>query len=79
MSAPADRFLAEHVELSRRFILSLGSAGVAALAAAPLRADAAAAAARDPQLQTAIDALEPWLTPVDQFRDVSRGTPVPSS
>jgi len=78
MSAPIDRFLAEHAELSRRFFLSLGSAGVAALAATPLRASAAAAA-RDPQLQAAIDGLESWLTPVDQFRDVSRGTPVPHS
>jgi DMSO/TMAO reductase YedYZ molybdopterin-dependent catalytic subunit len=79
MTSPADRFLVEHAALSRRYFLSLGSAGVAALAAAPLSANPTVATARDPQLQAAIDALESWLTPVAQFRDVSRGTPIPHS
>jgi hypothetical protein len=32
---------------------------------------------RDARLQAAIDRLETWLTPPDQFRDVSRGKPIP--
>jgi DMSO/TMAO reductase YedYZ molybdopterin-dependent catalytic subunit len=59
-----------HTALSRRCFLGLGAAGMAALAAGP-------APARDTRLQTAIDGLEPWLTRPEQFRDVSRGKPVP--
>jgi len=72
MTRPRDRFLMEHVELTRRFFLGLGVAGVAAW-----RASLLSAAQREDRLQTAIDQLEPFFTPVDKFRDVSRGKPVP--
>lgn len=76
MSSLASQFLTEHVHLTRRFFLSLGAAGTAALAANPL---AAATQPRDPTLQAAIDQLETWLTLPEKFRDVSRGEPIPHS
>ncbi len=74
MSSPSSQFLAEHVHLTRRFFLSLGAAGTAALAANPLIAESSP---RDPKLQAAVDTLETWLTVPEKFRDVSRGKPVP--
>lgn len=65
---------AAHAGLNRRFFLGLGAVGAAALAA---RRVEASPAPRDARLQAAIDGLETWLTPPDQFRDVSRGKPVP--
>jgi hypothetical protein len=76
MTSPSDELIVEHSPLSRRYFLGLGAVGAAAWAMSPL-------AAAEPQgnaaLQAAIDQLEPWLTPHDQFRDVSRGKPVPHS
>ncbi len=69
-------FPALHTALSRRCLLGLGAAGMAALAARPV---AATGVPRDVRLQSAIDRLESWLTAPDQFRDVSRGKPVPHS
>ncbi|MFO1096151.1 MAG: hypothetical protein U0992_23020 [Planctomycetaceae bacterium] len=74
MSETTDSFLAEHAALTRRYFLGLGAAGAAAVAGLPATH---AADARDPRLQNAIDTLEPWLTPADKFRDVSRGKPIP--
>lgn len=74
MSQPLERFLQQHARLTRRCFLGLGAAGTAAIAARPL---AGGAEPRDDRLQAAIDQLEPWLTPPDQFRDVSRGEPIP--
>ncbi len=71
-----NRFLSEHRELARRYFLKAGISGAAVLGGWPLWAGA------EPQtdaLQTAIDKLETWLTPLDDFRDVSRGKPVPHS
>lgn len=65
---------AGHAALTRRNLLGLGAAGVAVLAA---RQGEASPPPRDARLQAAIGALETWLTPPDQFRDVSRGKPVP--
>ena len=69
-----ERFFNEHIELSRRYFLRCGIAGTTALASWPLMA---ANHARHPVLQQAIDELEPFLTTQDDFRDVSRGKPIP--
>jgi DMSO/TMAO reductase YedYZ molybdopterin-dependent catalytic subunit len=73
----ADRFLAEHHSLSRRYFLGLGAAGAAALAAWPelvagkdLSPECAKACAE------ALKDLE-YLTPQKKFVDVSRGNPLP--
>ena len=50
------------------------SRGAAALAARPLLA---CDKSREARLQEAIDRLETWLTNPDDFRDVSRGNPIP--
>src|SRR5688572_16935844 len=74
MPNPLDRFLGDHDALSRRYFLSLGAAGVAALGAMN---SVKAAEPRDARLQDAIDQLESWLTAPEKFRDVSRGKPIP--
>jgi len=70
------QFLVRHTELSRRYFLGLGATGVAALTTSPLFAGDSD---NDDILRRAISDLETWLTPADQFRDVSRGKPVPHS
>ena len=57
-------------EVTRRFVLGCG---VAALAAGR------AAAARPAELAKVLETLEPYFTPQAEFRDVSRGTPLPHS
>ena len=69
-------FLAEHADLTRRFFLRCGAAGVTALGVQPMIAQGAQ---RDPALQKALASLETWLTKPDDFRDVSRGNPKPHS
>ena len=71
----ANRFLLEQEELTRRQFLRMGAAGAAALGFGPR----VAAAAPAPELAKAIEALEPYFTPQDKFRDVSRGKPLPHS
>ena len=68
-------FLSELQALSRRHFLRLGAAGAAALAfSPPSGADPLA-----PELAKAIETLEPYFTPQEKFRDVSRGKPLPHS
>lgn len=69
-----DQFLTDHIRLTRRHLLGLGAIGAAAWGRLPLAAEEPQ---RDAVLQTALDNLEPWLTPADKFRDVSRGKPIP--
>jgi len=69
-------FLTEHKDLSRRFFLRLGAAGVAAIHSLPIFAEEKK---RDRALQKKIDQLETWLTRQSGFRDVSRGNPRPHS
>lgn len=76
MSLNPRRFLADHSELTRRYFLRLGTAGAAAIALWPT---GARAAERDQKLADAIAKLEPFFTPADDFRDVSRGKPLPHS
>ncbi len=73
---PLDRFLHEHQRLTRRFFLSLNAVGATLLAAGPQAAKAEEFA---PELAAAVEKLEAFLTPPDQFRDVSRGKPLPHS
>jgi DMSO/TMAO reductase YedYZ molybdopterin-dependent catalytic subunit len=68
------RFLYEHERLTRRFFLRLGTAGAAALGVQPFVVSARERAAK---LQAAIEALEPYFTSAEKFRDVSRGKPLP--
>jgi DMSO/TMAO reductase YedYZ molybdopterin-dependent catalytic subunit len=73
-SGLVDAFLSEHQRLARRYFLKLGLGGAAVFSGWPLLAGDAKS---DPALKDAIDKLESWLTPQEQFRDVSRGKPVP--
>ena len=74
MSILAELFIAEHAQLSRRWFLQSGSAGLAALATSPLWGDDLGGSER---LAQAIAQLEIYLTPPDEFQDVSRGKPKP--
>lgn len=76
MTASLERFLDEHRRLTRRFFVKAGATAAAAILAPPLWAEAKG---RDARLQAAIDTLESYLTPPDEFRDVSRGNPKPHS
>ncbi|MGB0597508.1 MAG: molybdopterin-dependent oxidoreductase [Rubripirellula sp.] len=70
---PLDRFLKEHRELTRRYFLRLGGAGMGlAVSAGRVRGNEIS-----PELAGAVAALEPYLTAQDEFRDVSRGKPLP--
>jgi DMSO/TMAO reductase YedYZ molybdopterin-dependent catalytic subunit len=69
-----ERFLAEHRKLTRRYFLRAGAACVAAAGGLPLAAGAEPPA---PELAKVLDKLEPFFTPQADFRDVSRGKPVP--
>src|SRR2546421_2335514 len=72
----AQNFLAEHRELTRRYFLRLGATGAAALGLFPA---AAGADSGSSALAKAIESLEPYFTPHAEFRDVSRGKPLPHS
>jgi DMSO/TMAO reductase YedYZ molybdopterin-dependent catalytic subunit len=67
----AERFLADHAALSRRFFLRAGAAGVAGFA------QPATAEPPPPELAPALEKLEAYFTPPKDFGDVSRGKPVP--
>src|SRR5436305_12340983 len=69
-------FLSEHQQLTRRHFLRLGAAGALAFGLSPL---AAADNVLAPELAKAIANLEPYFTPQEKFRDVSRGKPLPHS
>jgi DMSO/TMAO reductase YedYZ molybdopterin-dependent catalytic subunit len=68
------RFLDEHQELTRRHFIRMGVAGAAAFGLWPSAMDAEPLA---PELAKAIENLEPYFTPQEKFRDVSRGKPLP--
>jgi DMSO/TMAO reductase YedYZ molybdopterin-dependent catalytic subunit len=70
------RFLLEHDRLTRRYFLLLGAAVTAGAALKPF---ATLADTPAPELAEALANLESFLTPLDQFRDVSRGKPLPHS
>lgn len=71
-----DPWLAEHAAVTRRRLLQLGLAGVTLTGgSSPATAAAPEATAR----AEALARLEPYFTPAAEFRDVSRGKPVPHS
>jgi DMSO/TMAO reductase YedYZ molybdopterin-dependent catalytic subunit len=70
----AKQFLAEHLRLTRRFFLRTGAVCMAA-GGWP----SASAGPPAPELNEALAKLEPYFTPPADFRDVSRGKPVPHS
>ena len=71
-----ERFLFEHQKLTRRYFIRAGVASAAALGFWPPTAGADPLA---PELAKAIETLEPYFTSQEQFRDVSRGKPLPHS
>jgi len=72
----SERFLREHQELTRRHFIRLGVAGAAAFGLGPSTMRGGAVAS---ELQVVIEKLEPYFTPQEKFRDVSRGKPLPHS
>ena len=72
MKNPA-QLASEHSELTRRHFLGLGAAGVVGMAAA---SRAVAGPPLAPELADAVAKLE-YLTPVNKFRFIGRGTPPP--
>lgn len=72
-------FHSEHRRLTRRYLLAFGSVGAVALQGLPLIAadPTASDELSDSITQQAVDKLESWLTKPDNFRDVSRGKPLP--
>lgn len=69
------RFLREHRRLTRRYFLRLGAVVSAAWNLWPHSGGAETRA----ELEDALRNLEPYFTPQAQFRDVSRGKPLPHS
>ncbi len=67
-----ERFAAEYLRLTRRYFLG-------AAAAAGCGLPRAASAPPAPELARPIEQLESYFTPQEQFRDVSRGKPLPHS
>jgi DMSO/TMAO reductase YedYZ molybdopterin-dependent catalytic subunit len=76
VTKPFSDFLSTHQKLTRRYFLRFGFLGLAAWRLRPL---AAATDLPKPELVRTIEALEPYFTSPDQFRDVSRGKPMPHS
>ena len=74
MQRSLEDFLFEHHKLTRRYFIRVGATGAAALGLWP---PAAGADPPAPELARAIETLEPYFTPREQFRDVSRGKPLP--
>lgn len=79
---PPTTFIAEHLELTRRHFLGLGMAGT--LASTLINQQAVAQEPADkPKPRAKPDKAgakpDPYFTPVADFRDVSRGKPVPHS
>ena len=71
-----EEFLTEHASLTRRFFVRLGLAGFGTLIAG---LNQGFADDTPPELKDAVAKLESFMTPLDQFRDISRGSPVPHS
>ena len=69
-----ETFLTQHVRLTRRYFLRAGAAwATAGCWLSPAHAESS------PELTQAIEKIEPYFTPAEHFRDVSRGQPLPHS
>ena len=66
----------KHQHLTRRHFLQTGVTSAAALAFSRV---GRGVPGEPPELAKAIDSLEPYFTPQEKFRDVSRGKPLPHS
>ena len=77
----SERFVAEHEELSRRYFLRLGVAGVMATGAANAAVAQSQKEAEKTKLSETPDksgaSPAPYFTDPKEFRDVSRGKPIP--
>lgn len=71
---PLDRFPDQTSQLSRRFFVGLGAAGLAGFVGQAKQGRAAEIA---PELKEAVAKLDSLLTPGGKFQDVSRGEPIP--
>ncbi|MEZ6071137.1 MAG: molybdopterin-dependent oxidoreductase [Pirellulales bacterium] len=71
-----ERFIRQHHELTRRYFLRFGAAGLAAFSSLPL---ILTSKARGDAEDTSLAHLESWLTRPAEFQDVSRGDPKPHS
>lgn len=71
-----EQFLAEHRRLTRRFFLGMGAV---CMAGGGDRSFAGSAEPSRPELDKALAKLGPYFTPAADFRDVSRGKPLPHS
>lgn len=76
MNSERINFLVEHTNVTRRYFLSYGTVGLAAMSGLSMFARGGEV---DPTLQKVLDDLDTWLTKQDAFRDVSRGNPLPHS
>ncbi|MBX7072320.1 MAG: molybdopterin-dependent oxidoreductase [Pirellulales bacterium] len=78
---PLSDFLSRHRELTRRYFLKLGAAGLAvpAVLNSVDRADAATGGSLLPNAEEKAKRFGSYLTPDELFGDVSRGDPVPHS
>ncbi|MEZ6132197.1 MAG: molybdopterin-dependent oxidoreductase [Planctomycetaceae bacterium] len=68
-------FVQNHLAVTRRHFVQAGI--LASTAFTSRNGFTQPASLDDPRLQKALSELEPWLTPVADFRDVSRGKPKP--
>lgn len=79
----SDGFFQEHERLTRRFFLQSGLTGAALLSMMPSFASSGqdGAAAPKSTIEPGKEGArpDPYLTPAGEFRDVSRGTPLPHS
>src|SRR5690349_12418329 len=66
----------QNQEFTRRQFVRLGAVCAEGWHGLPIKAEAVATA---PELAQALAKLEPYFTPQEQFRDVSRGQPLPHS
>jgi len=71
-----ERFLSEHVDITRRYFLALGTVGMVALRSSPLWAQGRGRDDSEQQLDEELSKLE-YLTREEDFINYGRGTPPP--
>ncbi len=76
MNEDTDKFLMYHRRLTRRWLMKLGASAVAL---GGMSNRAFADDEKDATLRSAVDKLESFMTKPEDFRDVSRGKPLPHS
>ena len=71
-----DRFMRDHDLVTRRFFMRVGAASLGIFGGGAIQSWADGLS---PELNEAVAKLESYMTPLDKFRDISRGSPVPHS